>query len=84
MTEQLSKYQLYWSALKQNDPERYEARLEQNRTRIKRRRHAIYADKEKHIALKKKNREYYARVVSARRKAKRAAQRKQDLEIHHV
>jgi len=73
MTIMTSKYQLYWSTLKQDDPVRYEARLEQNRTRIKNRRHAIYADKKKHDALKKKNREYYANVVSARRKAKRAA-----------
>ena len=59
MSEQLSKFQIYWRDLKQNHPDVYEARLKRNSDRIRARRHAIYKNKEKHEAFKAKNRIYY-------------------------
>ena len=55
----LSKFQLYWKDLKENRPEEYAARLKRNSDRIRKKRHAIYADKEKHEEFKAKNRAYY-------------------------
>ena len=57
--KQLSAFQIYWRDLKENHPDEYEARLQRNADRIRKKRHAIYADKEKHEAFKAKNREYY-------------------------
>ena len=74
----LSKFQIYWRNLKLNNPGEYEARLSRNRNRIKARRHAIYADNDLHEALKEKNRNYYHRVVSEKRKNLR--QNQKDLE----
>ena len=57
--KKLSKFQLYWKDLKENRPEEYAARLKRNSDRIRKKRHAIYADKEKHEEFKAKNRAYY-------------------------
>ena len=78
MTEKkLSKFQIYWRDLKENRPEEYAARLKRNSDRIRKKRHAIYADKEKHEAFKAKNREYYQKR-RARLKAARTQQDKKD------
>ena len=57
--KQLSPFQLYWADLKENHPEEYEARLQRNAERIRKKRHAIYKDPKKHEAFKAKNRQYY-------------------------
>ena len=57
--KQLSAFQIYWRDLKENHHEEYEKRLQRNADRIRKKRHAIYADKEKHEAFKAKNRAYY-------------------------
>ena len=59
MSEQLSKFQIYWRDLKQNHPDVYEARLKRNSDRIRAKRHQIYKDPKKHEAFKAKNRIYY-------------------------
>lgn len=56
----MSAFQLYWKRLKTDDREKYEAKLTQNRNRVKDIRKRIYADKELHEEHKQKMRDRYA------------------------
>lgn len=49
----------YWADLKINHTEKYEKLLKANRERQKRKRHAIYKNKELHEKLKAENRRKY-------------------------
>ena len=49
----------YWENLKVNHPEKYKKRLEANRLRQRKRRHAIYKDPKLHELYKAENRRKY-------------------------
>ena len=69
-----SKFAEYWADLKQNHKDVYQAKLKQNRERIRSYRKRIYADPEKHAAYKAENRKVYKeRFDRMREQAKKAA-----------
>ena len=70
----MSKFAEYWADLKKNHPDKYEAKLRQNRERIRAYRKRIYADKKMHEAYKADNRKTYkSRFERMRDEAKKAA-----------
>ena len=54
-----SNFSEYWSDLKKNHPDKYAAKLKQNRERIRSYRKRIYADSDLHNAYKADNRKVY-------------------------
>lgn len=77
----LSKFQLYWRDLKENHPETYEKRLQKNAERIRKKRHAIYKNKELHEKFKAKNRAYYASRTIKTKKIKKSLKPKDTANI---
>ena len=73
-----SKFQIYWKNLKEKEPEKYQARLKKNADRIRKKRHAIYADKEKHKKFKEKNRAYYRSRTMTKKSLKHKDTEKND------
>ena len=60
--------------MKANNREKYERRLQLNRDKQKKKRHAIYKDKKLHEEFKAENRRKYAERVARRRKLLQAAE----------
>ena len=71
---QKSAFQKYWENLKNNNPEKYERRLQLNRDKQRTKRHKIYKDKILHENFKAENRRKYAERVARRRKVMQAAE----------